>query len=791
MFLVADVRQQIITTSNSVPTRAVAMRCSMYGRSLMNVLTWPRLLVLGVVVVATYPTLLQAESPDETLDLTAIDAKVSEHDRQHWAFQRVRRPEPPAVRDRAWCRNPIDQFVLAPLEAKGWKPNPPAEPRALLRRIYLDLLGLPPKLDAQQEFSLDHSPQAVDQLVNKLLNRPQYAERWARHWLDQVRYADSNGYERDGAKPNVWRYRDWVIESLIKDKPYDQFVVEQLAGDELPGASPAALIATGYYRLGPWDDEPADPAEDRFEQLDDIINTTSQAFLGLTLACARCHDHKFEPLTRHDYYRLMAVFNGLDRPRAGRMELDELVGTPQQIDELRAHEKRIETLKAEVRAAEDAAMAEFFMENPQKLPPEVVAAFAKPIIERSPEQNELVRQNEQKFAESFAAWLPEETLKLKLEREHQIAELQASGPKLIRGYFMVEKTNQPGPTHILIRGKAARPGPVVQPGLPTVLAATQPVFPTANAGTTSQRRLTLARWIASPDNPLTARVMVNRVWQYHFGEGLVRTPSDFGVMGEAPTHPELLDWLTDWFVHDAGWSLKKLHRLILASNAYRMSKAWNAEYGALDPESRLLWRVPYRRLEAEAIRDSMLAVSGKLNPKLFGPSMFPQVPKEALAGSSDPTTIWPEFNESDASRRTIYAFIKRSLVVPMIDVLDFCDTARTAPKRVVTSVAPQALELYNGDFVNQQAGHLADRLLVETNGESDKQIELAYELALCRFPTDDERQAVRHFLLEQASQFSAEAESAGSPIDEQAARYKALVQLCRVIFNLNEFVYCD
>ncbi|MGE0607366.1 MAG: DUF1549 and DUF1553 domain-containing protein [Pirellulales bacterium] len=751
-----------------------------------------RLAIFMVASVSWIVAAAQAESPDETLDLAAIDAKISEHDRGHWAFQPVARPEPPAVQDNAWCRNPIDQFVLSRLEVKGWRPNPPAAPKSLLRRVYLDLIGMPPPLDVQREFATDHSPDAFDQLVNKLLNRPQYAERWARHWLDQVRYADSNGYERDGAKPNVWRYRDWVIRALMTDMPFDQFVLEQLAGDELPGASPDALIATGYYRLGPWDDEPADPAEDRFEQLDDIINTTSQAFLGLTLACARCHDHKFEPLTRHDYYRLMAVFNGLERPRAGRMELDELVGTPEQIDELRAHEKRIESLKAEVRAAEDAAMAEFFKDNPQELPADVLAAFAKPIIERSPEQNELVRQHEQAFAESFAAWLPTETLQLKLEREKQIAALVASGPKLIRGYFMVEKTTQPRPTHLLIRGKAARPGPQVQPGLPTVLVPTQPDFSVLDQGAaTSQRRLKLARWIASPDNPLTARVIVNRVWQFHFGEGLVRTPSDFGVMGEAPTHPKLLDWLADWFVHDAGWSLKKLHRLIMASNTYRMSKGWNAEYGAVDPQTRLLWRVPYRRLEAEAIRDSILAVSGRLNPKLFGPSMFPQVPADALAGSSDPGTVWPAFNEDDASRRTIYAFVKRSLVVPMIDVLDFCDTARTAPQRVVTSVAPQALSLYNGDFVNRQAGYLADRLLVEADADSGSRIDLAYQLALCRPPTDAERTAMQQFLTEQAQQLADEAATAGTPQDERAANYQALVQLCRVIFNLNEFVYCD
>jgi hypothetical protein len=370
-----------------------------------------------------------------------------------------------------------------------------------------------------------------------------------------------------------------------------------------------------------------------------------------------------------------------------------------------------------------------------------------------------------------------------------IRKMRQGNPDLPRGYFLVEASLKPPPTHLLKRGKAASPGPEVNPGLPTVLVDRQPEFLVPD-DYTSRRRLTLAKWIASPDNPLTARVIVNRVWQYHFGEGLVRTPSDFGTMGEAPTHPELLDWLAEWFVKE-GWSIKKLHRLILTSNTYRMSKQWNKEYAEEDPEDRLLWRVPYRRLEVEAIRDSILAVSGRLNPKMGGPSMFPLIPKEALEGSSDPDKIWKASDEKEASRRTVYACVKRSMVVPLLEVLDLCDSARSAAKRNVTSVAPQALTLFNSEFVNRQAKYLAERLKKEVGDDPEKQIEKAYRLASCRPPSKKESERLAGFLQDESAKLIKEAEKTKKPLDPKNAREAALVQACRVIFNLNEFVYPD
>jgi hypothetical protein len=412
------------------------------------------------------------------------------------------------------------------------------------------------------------------------------------------------------------------------------------------------------------------------------VTTSSQAFLGLTLGCARCHNHKLEALSMHDYYRMVAVFRPLQRPRKGKTELDG-----------------------------------------PALPP---------------------------------------------GREKEF-------PNAPRGYFLVEAAPKSPPTHILLRGQATRPGPEVQPGVPAVLVEKQPEFLTPSTHTT-RRRLTLARWIASPDHPLTARVIVNRVWMWHFGEGLVRTPSDFGIKGDPPTHPELLDWLAHQFVKD-GWSLKKLHRLIVTSNAWRMSKRSRPDCAAADPDNRLLWRMPYRRLEGEAIRDSMLAVSGQLNPQTGGPSVFVPVPKEALEGHSDPGKVWGVSPERDASRRTIYVHVKRSLPVPLLEVLDVCDAARSTARRNVTTVAPQALTLYNGEFVNKQARHFAERLEKEAGTNPGQQIELAYRLALSRPPTAREQKALLAFLEKEG------AEKGGA----KAARE----QMCRVIFNLNEFVYPD
>jgi cytochrome c553 len=706
----------------------------------------------------------------------------------HWAFKPVRTPAIPPVKDSSWMRNPIDSFVLAKLETKGWTPSPAAEPRALLRRIYLDIIGMPPSLTEQQAFLQSPTPAALDRVVTDLLARPAYGERWARHWLDLVRYAETNGYERDATKPHVWRYRDYVIRSLNDDKPFDRFVLEQLAGDELPDANAETLTATGFYRLGPWDDEPADPKEDRYDQLDDILSTTSQVFLGLTLGCARCHDHKFEPLTQSDYYRMVAIFNGLQRPRNGRTELDLPIGKRLEVDTVLARDRLVEALTQQLAELRNAHRKEVLETKPSALTPEGIAAFLTDPAKRDEAQKKLVEKHAALLDEVIDATAPPDAKERISSLKEKITQARSLTPDLSRGYYMVEPESVPPATHLLVRGKATSLGSEVTPGMPTVLADPQPVFPAPKRS--SLRRLTLAQWIASPENPLTARVIVNRVWQHLFGEGLVRTPSDFGRMGERPTHPELLDWLSHWFVQE-GWSLKKLHRLILTSNSYRMAKRWNPKYGTDDPENRMLWRVSPRRLEVEAIWDSALLASGQLNPQMYGPSMYPFVPEAALEGHSDPGKIWKPFEEKDSSRRAIYAFIKRSMLVPLFEVLDFCDTARTAASRQVTSVAPQALSLFNGDFVNRQSRHFAERLEAEAGADAGKQIEHAYLLALCRPVRTREKEEVLEFLKRETEQRLVEYSGKPSPSEEAKARREALQQVCRVIFNLNEFAYAD
>ncbi len=702
---------------------------------------------------------------------------ITDSDREHWSFHAVVRPSVPKVKDTSWVRTPIDAFILAKLEQADRQPNPPAEKRDLLRRAFLDLIGLPPTIAEQDQFLADESPAALERLIDDLLSRPSYGERWGRHWLDVVRYAETNGYERDGAKPSVWRYRDYVIDAFNADKPYDRFIVEQFAGDELPDASTETVIATGFHRLGPFDDEPADFEQDRYDQLDDIIRTTSQAFLGITLGCARCHNHKFDPLSNHDYYRLGAVLNPLKRPLNGRTELDLPAGTLAQRAALMERDRRIDEVRKQIAEVHDSIRTEFLSSGKSALPADVVIAFVAAADKRTQPQKDLVARHAPHLEAELLAALPDEKRQRIAELDRQIMALREATPDLPRGYFLTESTEPPSKSFLLFRGQASARGPEVQPAVPVVLTKNGAKFvsPPSTHGTSGQR-LAFARWMASAENPLTARVIVNRVWQYHFGEGLVRTPSDFGIIGESPTHPELLDWLADWFARDANWSIKKLHRLILSSGTYQMSKADHPIYGEQDPRNVTLWRFPYRRLEVEAIRDSMLSVSGQLRRSMGGPGVYLEIPPEVLAGNSDPNVVWPKFDEAASSRRTVYAFVKRALVVPFLEVLDVCDTTRSTELRNRTTIAPQALTLFNGDFANRQARHLADRLMRDTGDDSVSQIELAYRLTLCRPPTPSETATMQRFLTDAAG-----AED----------RRLALEQLCRVILNLNEFVYSN
>ena len=703
--------------------------------------------------------------------------------KDHWSFQPLTSPPVPEVKNADWVRNPIDAFVLAKLEARGWEPSPAAGDEALLRRMYLDLVGLPPTPQEQQEFLKQSSPEQFDRLIGELLDRPGYGERWGRHWLDVVRYAETNGYERDATKPEVWKYRDYVIRSYNQDKPYDRFILEQLAGDELQDATAETHVAMGFNRLGPWDDEPADFDQDRFDQLDDVVRTTSEAFLGLTMGCARCHDHKFDPFTQQDYYGMVALFNGLRRSQTGRREDSLPVGDHAQMAGQSERDGRIKELEAKIDKLREDFRIERLRSGQSGLPEKAVAALLEDIKKRTEEQKELARQYSTEMIAETAEALPPELVDRIAELEAEIAQVRRSTPELDRGYYLYE-SKPPEVVHVLMRGRAASPGDVAEPILPASLVTSQPTFSTK--GNSSGRRLALARWIASPENPLTARVLVNRVWQQHLGQGLVRSAGDFGSMGDRPSHPELLDWLASRFIKE-GWSLKKLHTLIMTSNTYRMDKTPVDRYLEEDPENRLLWRAHYRRLEAEAIRDSMLAASGQLNRKMYGPSMVPPIPEAALEGHPDPDKIWHTSDPREASRRTVYAFIKRSMLIPMLEVLDLCDTTRSSAQRPVTSIAPQALTLFNGDFANEQAFHLARRVLEEAGPDPARQVDLVYRLALARGPTPVEHREMVDFLNRETEAFLWEVRSRDRK--RLVAREKSLVQLCRVVFNLNEFVY--
>ena len=741
----------------------------------------------GAPLEADQITLLQAWIADGAS--VPANESIAPAPAAHWAFQPVRRPLPPSVRDASWPRNPLDAFIQQPLEARGLRPAADASPRDLLRRVYLDLIGLPPSLAAQESFAraaaID-APAALDAVVDQLLARPEYGERWARHWLDLVRYADSNGYERDAAKPFVWQYRDYVIRAFNTDKPYPRFVQEQLAGDELPDASTETVMATGYNRLGHWDDEPADVDADRFDQLDDLVRTTSEVFLGLTLGCARCHDHKFEPLSTRDYYAMTAVFAPLRRPQNGRTELTLPAGSPAEVTALAERDRELARLDQEAQAVRRKFREEFLLLEACPLPPDARTAWRTPSAERSEAQKQLVSASTQALeAAAERAWPA--TVKQRLALVEQAKQVRrAAVPDLPPGYFLHEPVGVAVPaTQVLLRGNPHRPGDTVVPAVPAILSPT-PLPPAPEVRQTSGRRLALARWLTAPENPLLARVLVNRVWQQHFGTGLVRTPGDFGLMGEPPTHPELLDWLADWFVHDAQGSLKQLHRLLLTSRTWRMGRIPRADMSRADPENRLWSYVPYHRLEVEAIRDSMLAVSGQLNGQRFGPPMFPDIPVQALEANTDKASIWTASNEAEQSRRTIYAFIKRGLVVPMLEVLDLCDTVQSAPRRQITTVAPQALTLFNGAFVNTQARHFAERLRREAGPGVTERIDLAYRLALARPPKASELQAWQDFLARETTTSAIPTGATAEAADE-----RAWGQLARVLLNLNEFVYPD
>ena len=718
---------------------------------------------------------------------------VTEEAKRYWAYQPVKRPAVPSIRNSEFgIRNSIDAFVAAKWDAKGLKPVKAADKATLARRAYYDLWGLPPTPEQIDAFVKDDAPDAWPKLIDALLADPHYGEKWGRHWLDVVRYAESNGYERDGFKPHAWKYRDYVITSFNDDKPFDQFVKEQLAGDEMPGYNPEAVIATGYYRLGIWDDEPADPLLALFDGYDDLVTVAGQGFLGMTLNCARCHDHKVDPIPQADYYRLLSFFRDI-RPFSDTRGTTPSTNTtdispPEQRKVYEAEQKerqtRIDALKKQTDAVENAAI---------KLMPAVDQRASE-----GPERPRIVRQVPGYLAGlSKLFYLAARSERVELERKPQ-------PPGRLFALSVNNCDPRPPAVHILGRGNPQAKGKEVTPGFPEVLSVPDPTIPALPPGAKSSgRRTALAEWVASKSNPLTARVFVNRVWQHHFGRGIVPTPNDFGKLGEQPTHPELLDWLAAEFMEPSlasggrqppvpgeqgadaprsprPWSVKRLHKLIMTSNTYQLASTGDAANLKADPSNALLWRFNMRRLTAEEVRDSILVASGKLNPKAGGPSVFPKLSAEVLAGISfpDKEKHWPASPGDEANRRTVYVFVKRALQVPILATHDQADTDSSCPVRYTTTVPTQALGLLNGDFSNEMATAMAARLAKEYPGDVPAQVRRAIRLTTGRVPATDEVAKDVAFVKAMKEKYSLPGAT-------------ALARYCLLCLNANEFVYLD
>jgi len=693
----------------------------------------------------------------------AGDYEISDYKKNHWAWQPVKRPTPPAVKDTAWVKNPIDAFVLARLEAEGLKPAAPAAREQLIRRVTFDLTGLPPTPDEIDAFVGDKSPDAWEKVIDRLLSSPRYGERWGRHWLDLARFAESNGYEHDEVRPDAWRYRDYVIDSFNADKPYDRFIKEQLAGDELYPDEPAAQVATAFNLLGPDMTDSADGAQRRQNTLDDMTDTSALAFLGLTLTCCRCHDHKFEPLPQRDYYRFQAFF----APAVFRHDVP--LGTKEQRAAHDAAMREYEALVRPVREAlaklEEPHRRKLYDEKFAKLSDEAKAAHQTPADKRTAAQQELVEKTARQLAVSpqvVAKAMSADERAKQQELQAELKRLETKKPSLPVTMGLQDDA-KPAKTFVLVQGELKDRGDEVRSGFPLILT---PEYKERDAkvdatAASTGRRTALANWVASKDNPLTARVLVNRLWQHHFGRGIVATPSDFGLRGARPTHPELLDWLASEFVAQ-GWSIKKMHRLMLMSAAYQQSTKATPAAKEKDPDNHLLSHMNRLRVEGEVVRDSLLAVSGRLNLKAGGPGVFPPVPGDAAVkgwtASPDP---------KDHVRRSVYIFARRNLRFPFLEPFDPPDSNLSCPRRERSTTAPQALALLNDPDVQAAAEALAERVRKEAQSD-DERIERAYRLTLGRRPSAKELELSRRFVKD-----------------------SSLAELCRALFNVNEFVYLD
>jgi hypothetical protein len=707
--------------------------------------------------------------------------------RDFWSFQPVKPQALPPNKNTAWARTPIDRFILAKLEARNLRPNPPADKVTLLRRASFDLIGLPPTPEEVAAFAADKSPQAFEKAIDRLLASPHYGERWGRHWLDLARYAESEGFKADETRPNAWRYRDYVIDSLNQDKPYDRFVQEQIAGDELWPNDPAARVATAFNRHYPDETNARVLQQRRQEILDDITDTTSSVFLGLTYGCARCHNHKFDPILQADYFRLQAFYANTGADDHIPMWSAEQHGyrAKRAVWEEKTKEIR-EAIARIVEPLRKAAAQDYF----DKYPEDIQTAIAKPAAERTPFESLMAWKAKPFLENGGESFNPSPKGEQKARYEVLLKELaqfdSIKPPDPPEGIGLRDLGRVAPPTHVLGSGVWNSPKEEVQPGFLTLIAPGDArIVPPANVESTG-RRTALARWLTDPANPLPARVMVNRIWHYHFGHGIVGTPSDFGIMGDRPTHPELLDWLAAEFVR-SGWSLKHMHRLIMTSAVYQQSSDSREDAAAIDADNRLLWAFPRQRLEGEVIRDSALAVSGLLNTKFAGPSVFPDLPD----GMATPRGGWKLSEPDERNRRSIYIFVRRNTRYPMLEAYDMPDTHESCSRRMVTTTAPQALTLLNDKTVLAWAQAFAGRALAAPDP-----VEAAFQLAYQRRPDGWEKDTASTFFAKQKT-LIAERSAAGAklalptplPASADPEYAAAFVDFCQMLLSSNEFVY--
>ena len=759
-------------------------------------LSMPPKHVLPASVVADFERWIEMGAPDPRDDTgTKTAARIDiEAGRSHWAFQPFSKPMTPTVRTSTWVRNPIDAFVLAKMEKAGMAPAPEADRRVWLRRVYLDLIGLPPTPKEQSAFLSDKSIQAFERVIDDLLSRPQYGERWARHWLDIVRYGETMGYEADAQIPFAWRYRDYAIQSFNDDIPFDQFAVEQLAGDELPDFDSRTQIATTFLRLGTNENT----LLGKQNTLDDTLGMAVGAFLGLNIQCARCHDHKFEPLSQADYYGLMAVFGGVNTNESpiaigNERERTEVAKALEAWkEEYKIVHSRYDPLRAAILSRAEAMRAKTKLAVNAKEVEEYLGALRTPIDKRTQGQSNLLDEvpHLKKLTDALQV-LVTEAEKAELEKLAAVSDkFRARKPALLEanavndggsGPYKVStsKSGQPQ-VHVLIRGEPTNFGPPVDMHVPRILGDGPKELPKPTKSKTSGRRLWFAQWMTREARSLMARVLVNRVWQYHFGRGFMPNANAFGLAGGTPSHPELLEWLASNFEAN-GMKLKPLHRQIVLSSAYR--QAAKHPRGEADPGNELMARWEPRRLESEAIRDSLLAVSGRLNLKMGGPSFLPPINAEDVILSQNPTIKmgWENADDSEASRRSVYVFVKRSLPLPEFRLLGMADPNVVTPKREVMTTAIQALALFNGRFAHEQAGFLAKRILAEAGERPEDQVRALFAFVLCRQPSAEEQKMLVRYLAEHPR--ASQRDTSGAPV--------ALQSLCLIVLNTNEFVYIN